>query len=423
MRLGIELDVGVIRAVRFQGKGGARVQVAETAWDPERPEEAVQVLRDSLGPAAHIAVAIALPLLLVKRVKLPPVPAADRAAILQLEPQRFFPVRLEDLVASVRDEDDLVFASREAPLIQWLTALQALGRIYRVEPSPMALARGLAERRVSDAVVLLDGSDRKAGVGVVEIRAGRVTNVRRLYGDLSEAETTLRGNGEPPPNSVVVIPWDESRAGALAALLPSTTVEPLAAVGDVPPQFLTAYGAALGTDRPLVGALMPDQLRTGIKRRRRRELWLAGGALLAAAIFALMSLLVWRGRSARQIETEIGALSGRAAAALSLQTELETLSRQARGIGRMAAERADPLAVLLALSSRLPPGAYLRSMRAAGGEWQIDGYAKQAAQLIQVLGAAPEFRGVHFLSATNRVQVGDRSYESFSLAFRFVSAP
>jgi type IV pilus assembly PilN-like protein len=423
VRLGIELDAGVIRAVRVEGNRGGSAQVAETAWDPERPEEAVQAIKDSLGSGAHIAVAIGLPLLLVKRLKLPPVPAADRAAILQLEPQRFFPVRLDDLVASVRDEDDLVFAAREAPLTHWLTALQALGPVHRVEPSPLALARALADCRVNDAVVLVDGSDRRAGVGMVEIRAGRVTNVRRLYGDLPEAEAALRGNGEPAPRTVVVTPWDEARAGALAARLPSTTLEPLAAVGDVPPQFLTAYGAALGTDRPLVGALMPDQLRAGIKRRKRRDLWFAALAAVAAGVFALTSMAAWRGRSTQEIETGIRALSGRAAQALAVQNQLVTLNRQARGIARVAAERADPLAVLLALSKQLPAGAYLRSMRAAGGEWQVDGYAKQAAQLIQVLGAAPEFRGVHFLSATNRVQVGERSYESFSLAFRFVPTP
>jgi type IV pilus assembly PilN-like protein len=423
VRLGIELDAGVIRAVRVQGGRGSTVQVAETAWDPEKPEEAVQAIRESLGSAAHVAVAIGLPLLLIKRVKLPPVPALDRAAILQLEPQRFFAVRLEDLVASVRDEDDLVFAAREAPLTQWLTALQALGPVHRVEPSPLALARALVESRVSDAVVLLDGSDRRTGVGLVEIRAGRVTNVRRLYGELPEAEVTLRGNGEPPPRTVAVTPWDDVRAGALAARLPSTTVEPLAAAGDVPAQFLTAYGAALGTDRPLVGALMPDQLRAGIKRRRRRALWFAALTAVAAAIFALTSVAAWRGRSAREIDTKIRALSGRATDALALQSQLVTLNRQAGGIARVAIERADPLAVLLALSKQLPAGAYLRSMRASGGEWQVDGYAKQAAQLIQVLGTAAEFRGVHFLSATNRVQVGERSYESFSLAFRFVPTP
>jgi hypothetical protein len=258
---------------------------------------------------------------------------------------------------------------------------------------------------------------------VVEIRAGRVTNVRRLYGELAEAEIPLGGKGESPPSMIVVTPWDEARAGALAARLPSAILEPLAAIGDVPPQFLTAYGAALGTNRPLVGALMPDQLRSGIRRRMRRALWLSALAAVVAGIFALTSLAAWQGRSAAEIETQIRALSGRATDAMGLQSQLVTLNGQARGIARMATDRADPLAVLLALSKHLPSGDYIRSMRTSGGEWQIDGYARQAAQLIQVLGAAPEFRGVHFLTATNRVQVGERSYESFSLAFRFVPAP
>ena len=421
MRLGIELDAGVIRAVRFHGSRRTPVQVVETAWDPERPDDAVQTIRDGLGSASHVAVAIGLPLLLVKRVKLPPVAAADRAAILQLEPQRFFAVRLEDLIATAREEDDLVFAAREAPLTQWLTALQALGPIHRVEPGPLALARALGERSMADAVVLLDGTDRGVGVGLVEIRAGRVAQVRRLRGDLADAAAAL--GSEPAVSTVVLTPWSEERARVVAGRLPSASVEPLPAIGDVSPPFVSAYGAALGTDRPLVGALMPDQLRVEIRRRRWRNLLFGGLAAAVAAGFALTSASARKDRSASQIEAGIQALSAPAAAALAVQTRLETLNRQAGAIARVRTERADPLAVLLALSTRLPESAYLRSMRIVAGEWQIEGYASQAAQLIQVLGAAPEFRNVHFLSATNRVQVEERSYETFSLAFRFVPAP
>jgi Tfp pilus assembly protein PilN len=420
MRLGIELDLDVIRAVRVP-HGRGPVQVMETSWDPERPEDAVQVLREGLGTVAHVSVAVAMPLLLVKRLKLPPIPAPDRAAILQLEPQRFFAVRLEDLVAAVRDEDDLVFAAREAPLTQWLTALQALGPIYRVEPSPLALARALGEGRVTDTVVLLDGAAKGAGVGLVEIRSGRVTQARRLYGELSDAAAAL-GNGTSPV-AVMVEPWDEPRARALADRLPAVAAGPLPSVFDVSPSFLPAYGAARGADHSFACTLMPDYLRTGIRRRRRRGLLLAGLAALAALIFAITSVLAWRDRSARAMEAEIQALRGRAAEALALQTQFETVNRQANAIAGVRAERAAPLSVLLALSKRLPPGAYLRSLRASGGEWQIEGHASQAAQLIQVLGAAPEFRGVRFLSATNRIQVNERTYETFSLAFRFVPAP
>lgn len=421
MRLGVELDIGVIRAVRVP-PGRGPIQVMETGWDPERPEDAVQVLREGLGRGAHVSVALAMPLLLVKRLKLPPIPAPDRAAILQLEPQRFFAVRLEDLVAAVRDEDDLVFAAREAPLTQWLTALQALGPVDRVEPSPLALARALGEGKVTDTVVLLDGAARGAGVGMVQIRSGQVTQARRLYGELSDAAAAL-SSGESSPAAVMVEPWDEDRARTLAERLPATTAGPLPSVVDLPSSFLPAYGAARGPDHSLAYTLMPDYLRNGIRRRRRRDLLLAGLAALTALVFAITSVLAWRERSAHAMEAEVQALRGRAAAALALQTQFETMNRQANAIAGVRAERAAPLAVLLALSNRLPPGAYLRSLRVTGGEWQIEGHAGQAAQLIQVLGAAPEFRGVRFLSATNRIQVDDRTYETFSLAFRFVPAP
>jgi hypothetical protein len=420
MKLGIELDVGVIRAVRIPS-GRGPIQVMETAWDPERPEDAVRLLREALGAATEVSVALALPLLLVKRVKLPPVPGPDRAAILQLEPQRFFAVRLDDLVAAVRDDDDLVFAVREAPLTQWLTALQSLGPVSRVEPSPLAIARALGEGKVTDTVVLLDGAAKGAGVGLVEIRSGRVTQARRLYGELADAASAL-GNGESAVG-VMVEPWDEERARQLTARVPSAAPVPLPSIGDVSPSFLPAYGAARGTDRSLAHALMPDHLRAGIRRRRQRGLLLAGLAAVAALVFAITSLLAWKDRSAAAIETEIQALKSRAGQALALQTQFETVNRQANAIARVSAERAAPLSVLLALSKRLPRDAYLRSLRASGAEWQIEGHAGQAAQLIQVLGAAPEFRGIRFLAATNRVQVDERSYETFSLAFQFVPAP
>jgi hypothetical protein len=78
--------------------------------------------------------------------------------------------------------------------------------------------------------------------------------------------------------------------------------------------------------------------------------------------------------------------------------------------------------VLLALLSRLPSSAHLQALRLTGGGWQIDGYAPQAASVIQALGGAPEFHEVRFVSATNRAQFGGRTYESFSVAFRFIPA-
>ncbi len=187
-RLGMELGARTIRAVRVEGWPNPRTRALEIEWDRENPEEAAQALRQHLGGARRVAVALDLPLLSVKRVKLPAVPAAERRNILRLEPERFFALRAEDVVPAVRADDDLVFAAREAPLAGWLAALERLAPVETVEPAPTALARALAGAPLADAVILLDSGD--DGIGLVEIRGGRVTRARRLFGDIAAARPT-----------------------------------------------------------------------------------------------------------------------------------------------------------------------------------------------------------------------------------------
>src|SRR2546422_9104580 len=149
-------------------------------------------LRQHLGPARRIAVALDVPLLFMKWVKLPPLGEPEKRNILRLEPERFFPVRAEEIVPAVRD-DDFVFAAKETPLAAWVAALVELGPVDMVEPGPLALARALAQVQVTGAVVLLDrGAD---GIGVVEIREGRVTRARRVFGALDDAAAALHENG------------------------------------------------------------------------------------------------------------------------------------------------------------------------------------------------------------------------------------
>ena len=111
-RLGVELGTRTIRAVRLEGWPRPRTRAVEIAWDRESPDEAVQALGQHLGAARRIAVAVDLPLLLTKRVKLPALPAAERRRILRLEPERFFAVRADEIVPAVRADEDLVFAAR-----------------------------------------------------------------------------------------------------------------------------------------------------------------------------------------------------------------------------------------------------------------------------------------------------------------------
>jgi len=421
-RLGIELGPRALRGVRLDGWYGPRARVGEVECDLEHPAEAVEALRQHLGPARRIAVALDLPLLFIKQVKLPPLSETEKRNILRLEPERFFAVRAEEMVPAVRSDDGLVFAAREAPLAEWIGALQELGPVDVIEPGPVALARALAHAKLTSAVVLLDGQ--RDGVGVVEIREGRVTRARRVFGALDDAAAALRQNGGAP-GTVYLTPWSEDRVHVLGALLPEAIVQPLPAVADVAGPFLPAYGAALaiGTKPTLAQTLVSPELGVRITARWWRELALAVAAAVAALVFAFSSADAWRARATRELEASLQSLRQRAAPALALQSQLEALGRESQAIRQIQRERPDPLGVLLALSKQLPAGAYLRGMRWSGAEWQIDGYAPNASRLVAQLGAAPEFKEVRFLSATTRAALGDRTYESFALAFRYAAAP
>ena len=421
-RLGIELGARALRGVRLEGWYRPRARVVEVEWDPDNPAEAVQALRQHLGPAQRVAMTLDLPLLFVKQVKLPPLSEAEKRNILRLEPERFFAVRAEELVPAVRGDDDLVFAAREAPLANWVAALQELGPVDVIEPGPVALARALACAQLTAAVVLLDGQ--RDGVGVVEIREGRVTWARRVFGELEDATAALRENGGAT-RTIYLTPWNEDRVSVLRALLPEAMVRPLPAVADVVAPFLPAYGAALaiGTKPIFARTLVSPELGARVTARWRRALVLAVAAGIGALVFALASADAWRARATRELETGLQSLRQRAAPALALQSQLEALGREAQAIRQIERGRPDPLGVLLALSKQLPAGAYLRGIRWSGTEWQIDGYAPNTSRLMAQLGAAPEFKEMRFLSATTRGALGENNYESFALAFRYAPAP
>jgi len=421
-RLGIELGVRALRGVRLEGWFRPRARVVEVECDLANPTEAVDDLRQHLGKARGIAVALDVPLLFMKPIRLPPLGESEKRNILRLEPERFFPVRAEEIVPAVRGDDDLVFAAKEALLATWVAALEKLGPVEVIEPGPLALARALAQARLTDAVVLLDGRD--DGIGVVEIRAGRVTRARRVFGGLDDAAAVLLENGGAT-GPIYVTPWNEDRMRALGAFVPEAIMQPLPTVADVVGPFLPAYGAALGIGtRPnLARTLVSRELGARITARWWRQLGLAVAVSVAALVFAISSADAWRARATRSLDASLQSLKQRAAPALALQNQLQGLDRETQAIRQIEQQRPDPLGVLQALSKRLPAGAYLRGIRWSGTDWQIDGYAPNASGLVAQFGAAPEFKEVRFLSATTRVAVGDRTYESFALAFRYAPAP
>lgn len=414
-RLGLELGPELVRAVWLERWGRGPIRILELHWDPAEPAELVTALRENLGAISRMAVTVDLSFLFAKQVRLPPVSAVEKRRILMLEPERFFPVRGEELLLAPRAEDNLVFAARASMVGEWLQALETIAPVELVEPAPVSLARVLGRVDAGDATILIEGKDQ--AVSVTEVGAGRVRRIHRTT-DPAELDAMV-ANREAPSRPVYFRPLNGNRAGFPMA----ADIDELPSVAGVAPSHLAAYGAALGLGHDLDEALLPADLARCIVRRRRRSTLVAGLACLVALLFALLSLDGFRSRTLRRLGTESARIRQPAESVLTLQREADALGREARAVAAIQAERLDPLAALTALTRRLPPQAYLSALRATGRDWQIDGYAREAAPLVARLEDDPRFEGVHFLSATSRTRVNGILYESFSIALRLVPAP
>jgi Tfp pilus assembly protein PilN len=416
-RLGLELGPDLVRAVRLEQWG--RPRVVELHWDPDNPAEMAASLLESFGPGGRIAVTLDLSYLFAKQVRLPPVSAVEKRRILMLEPERFFPVRGEELVVAARGEDNLVFAARQSSLGAWLAALEEIAPVELVEASPVSLARALGQVDPGAATILME--EKNSGVGVAEVAGGRVRRLQRL-GDTAELASTVR-QSEATGTPIYLRPLngkgDWRPLADSAAMIPA----PLPSLGTITSAHLAAYGAALGLGGTLDEALLPADLTRRVKAHRRRSFAFAIGATLLAFTFALVSWDGYRSRTLQRLQVEAGRIRQPAESALAVQRQIEALDQEARAVGAIDAGRSNPLAGLAALNHRLPPGSYLTALRATGNDWQIDGFAREAAPLVAQLEEDPLFDQVHFLSATSRTRMNGTLYESFSIAFRLVPAP
>jgi Tfp pilus assembly protein PilN len=260
---------------------------------------------------------------------------------------------------------------------------------------------------------------------MLELREGSVRSARRLFASLAEvaAELAARSGEEAKPGTIYLAPWDEANSHTISARLPEMALKEVPRLAELDPAYLASYGAALSDERAWRQALLTPELEHDHLIRHRARIGIAAAACLAASAFALFSVNAYRARAEDRLDERLAELRQEAQPALALQSTLEALERETRAVAAVEAERPDPLRGLLELSDRLPEGAWLRSIRSGGGEVEIDGYARDAAALIPLFENDPRFEDVRFRSATARAQIGDETYENFSLALSLVRAP
>ncbi|MEO6055412.1 MAG: PilN domain-containing protein [Gemmatimonadales bacterium] len=417
--IGVELGPDVVRAVRLE-RWGRRVRTLEYRWDPAAPAEAAAALRDGLGSGGRLALTVDLSFLFAKQVRLPPVPAAEKRRILSLEPERFFPVRAEELVLALRAEDNLVFAARAQVLESWLAALESVAAVELVEAVPVSLARVLGRTAPGAATLALEEKD--AGVGLVEVGSGKVRRVRRIRNDPEEVRSAVTAAGANG-GRLYLRPLNGNRDWRPGPDPGTNVGVELPPVAGLASTHLAAYGAALGLGGDLSEALLPPDLAARIRRRRARALAGSVAACAAALAFSLLALDGYRGRTLAKLDTRIAAVRAHAEGVLALERQADALAREEQAVATIQTERLDPTEALAALTRRLPAGSYILALRGSGREWQIDGYAREAAPLVPRLEEDPRFEDVHFLGATSRTRLNGTVYESFSIALRLVPAP
>jgi hypothetical protein len=376
-RVGLELTNERIRAVTVGRFGRAPDQTFEIRWDTRAPGDAVALLRKQLGAVDSIALSIGLEFTHVKNVNLPPVSAEERRKILTLEPDRFFAIDSENIVVATAEKSDLVFSADSSFVESLIAAFSTWAPVEVVEPSPVSVARALKSGGVKSGMFEIPAAANEHGM--IELADGRVAVARR------------------------------------SAEIPAP-VQQLPAVRGVASQFLAAYGAALGVDAPVDGMMFPPDAMTALRRRRAMGVVRASVNVALALAFALAAIDRSRTRLVEAAAAELASLSTKAEGPASIRAQLAQLDLESAAAQAASASHSDPVAVLAAISRRLPHDAVAMSVRADGDEWQIDGTAAKAADIVPALDADPKLDNVRFLSASSHFNEGNRTYETFSVA-------
>ena len=381
--LGIALTNDSARAIAVSPLSGAVVGFAEVPFDTANPAAAVVALREQLGETGSISLAIGYAYLYLNAVRLPPVSAGEQAAILALEPDRFFPVSGSVAVGLIGD--GLASATDAGALERWVSAFAQWGEVHAVVAAPSAAAIALARLSAGSGVFAVPNELPAGESAVVEIRDGRLTGARRVPAAVSLVSTPM-----PHPHGVDA-------------------------------RFAVALGAVFGSSLPLHEQLLSAPLRARLSNHRARRTLTSWLVVAASLLFALWSFDHARERTLRQLQQSVTQLTDSAGGALALQSRLATLARVTPAANAPTAT--NPIEVLAALSERLPRDATVLALAANGDVWHLDGRAGSAAAIVPALDADARVADVRLAGPTTRFTENGRTFESFSIAFRARPSP
>jgi Tfp pilus assembly protein PilN len=428
--IGIEVTQGFVRAAAVERRRGGAV-VRATYGVPLGGGRALDVALADVaaalveGPAPRCAVAPPPTDAWLKLVTLPPLGAAERARMLELEAERYFPVRGEAVIADAPTEGPVAAVRADVAEALATRVEEVLGPVTALEPAPRAVVRAWATldpalRDLHFAVVARSGSWWEVAIA----RGATLLGHARLRGPGPEAAAAalaaaVSGSATAPR---VLLAGEAAGSlaafhAALAAALPGVQPEARAEMpGGVPADFAAAVGLALAPE----GTLLPEAQRVRLQRtaRRRTASWVAAAA--AAGVLFVAADVFREVRGASATEQRIAAVQADAQAAAADLDRARRAIETVQFTDSLAAARPDWVAVLGELSARLPAGAYTTQFRgrADEGDVEIRGYAGRASSIVPLLERSERFHEVESLETVTRRTVGGVELENFALRFR-----
>lgn len=366
-----------------------RMETIELPWNFAEPDVTVAALRARFGSVSALALSIGLGFLEVARPELPPMPVADARRMLMRDADRYFPLERSAAIALGRQQS-LAFAMDGEQLQRWVRAFETWAPVRSIVAAPNAIAAALARRDAGVHELAVDAAHDERGF--VRVQNGAVLEARRVPVAL---ETGAR-------NATGALSDGALNNGALG----------------VPAQFSSAL-SALESEHDEVDAMLADATLDREMRnfRRQRRLW--SYAMLTVSVVALVAALdASRSRTLRATRAAADSLSLLAAPGLAARARLATNEQEISELRVRASLQNDALGVLAQLSATLPTDAFVQRIEWDGTEWRMEGSANQAASIVPRLDTVRTFTNVRVMNASTRFRDGNRTRESFSIAFR-----
>lgn len=183
-----------------------------------------------------------------------------------------------------------------------------------------------------------------------------------------------------------------------------------------PWEVLGAFGAAVG--ERTMDLLAPARAGGGFPWPAAIAGFFGAAALLLA--LAWPATVAWKaGAEMRRLDGQIASLQPAVARAQADLDEFRAIDAKVAVLRDAGADRGEPIAILRALTERLPSGTWLTGLRVENRKVEMDGFSPAASEIFPLLTRDGRFRGVEFAAPITRQ--GDNR-ERFQIRAEYVPA-